>query len=192
MIDVRVCFTDADGTFWTSPIRNERALAAMLEAHRERGVPTQVFDDADHAQQAEYCFDLARVPAAGGQRGTIVWGPHGRKCYCCEIARLPQATGMLHVPAGSTATQAAKCQPCVDDGEAELSRELRGPTAEDLEPHAPHLSVFDTRRDGSPHIPADPEGLRFAPVVGRPWPYRLLVWLFSRVGLGIPQEMVAR
>jgi hypothetical protein len=90
MIEVRVRFTDQDGTYWTAPIRNRQALDKLLAAHRERNIPTDVFDDEATATLADECFRAADRGQRGTARGSISWGPAGRvHVFACDIAKEP-------------------------------------------------------------------------------------------------------
>ncbi len=88
MIRVHVRFTDDDGTFWTSEIRNPTALAKLLAANDERKIPTFAFSHETTAAVARECFHAADVGLKGSARGHISWGPAGQPhCFACEIAK---------------------------------------------------------------------------------------------------------
>lgn len=92
MIDVRVRFTDPDGTWWTSAIRNAAALDLLTRTLNQRAQPFDVFDDEAHAAIADACFQAAEIKGCGGARAWMSWGvgeDSAQHRFCCAIALEP-------------------------------------------------------------------------------------------------------
>jgi hypothetical protein len=126
MIDVRLEIEADEATFVTGPIRNQRALDALLVARgRLPEGRLQVHDDAAHHASSDAALEAARRERT---LSLLIWG--GRRQYCCEIAPLSR-------PAGTALPRARGHEP--------EPRELRGPTQEEIAAHtiSPPLEHFN-------------------------------------------------
>jgi hypothetical protein len=130
MIDVRLEIEADEATFVTGPIRNQRALDALLVARgRLPEGRLQVHDDAAHHASSDAALEAARRERT---LSLLIWG--GRRQYCCEIAPLSR-------PAGTALPRAKGHEP--------EARELRGPTQEEIAAHtiSPPLEHFNMAFD---------------------------------------------
>ena len=97
-IDVRCRLTSGRRVFWTAAVRNPHALEALKRFYVRSGWTVEVFDDAGNLAIADACLDI------GEGRITVPFGRSpGAAEYCVEIARLPAATGELTGRAKCTA-----------------------------------------------------------------------------------------
>lgn len=87
--------TTEDGVWWSGPVHYPAALACLVEEMRALGRQIEVFDDQASADVADACFDVAAV-LGQGHTVEVIWGGD-RGTYCESLARLPTATGLLHV-----------------------------------------------------------------------------------------------
>lgn len=115
MIDKRVLFADADGPWWTGPIRNQLALEALLARCEEHGVPVQVFSEAIGGPLADGAF--RRALGRGRGMGSMSWGSDDQ--YCCQIAQADQP---------SAANLAARVAPRAAEAATDVAYELEDGT----------------------------------------------------------------
>jgi hypothetical protein len=88
VIEKRVLFEDADGAFWTSTIRDPRALQSLQKLCRRKGLTCLVFSEAIAGPLADGSFQRAYVRGEGGAAGFIVFGPNEK--FTCQVARADQ------------------------------------------------------------------------------------------------------
>lgn len=136
MISVRARLTFKWGVFWTSPIRNPKALAWLKRALRDQRVGCEVFDDVEHSFIADGCFEIAKQNGRG--IAEFRWGAGGNPLYCCDLAEMPKATGLLDQQIEAARKRKVAKVPACDE-----PRELRGPTIDDVAQHTPIVSLVE-------------------------------------------------
>lgn len=113
MINVRLQIWRDAQEYWTSAIRDPKALTTLVPHLLRCGVKHAVWDDFGHANIADGCLAIA---ARNGTLIAYAWGPNYR--YCCDLAPLPRAAGKL-------------------SWDGIEPRELSGPLAEEVAQHTP-------------------------------------------------------
>jgi hypothetical protein len=160
----RVKFHDPSGLWWTEAIANWVDCCTLIHQQRQLGLSCDAYVNTRPLE-----LDVERLVAgalaeqqASGQSaiGELRWG-----CTCGKC-NLLASTAIVRVPRGSPSKverPQPKVAPCDEDRD-DVPRELRGPTAEDLAPHAPAAAAgkHEARGTKSETVTPDP-GLDFCP-----------------------------